>query len=37
VEYIRRGGILSQNLLDLRWVIGQISIFGMTCGVGINH
>jgi hypothetical protein len=36
-KYIRRGGKLFQHLLDMRWVIGQRSVFGMMLGVRNNH
>jgi hypothetical protein len=32
-----KGGKRFQNLLDMRWVMDQWPVFGMMCGVRINH
>lgn len=32
-----RGAMLFQNLLDMRWIMGQMSVFYMMYDVRINH
>jgi hypothetical protein len=34
MKFIRRGCL--QNLLDMRWVMGQRLIFGIMCGVVVR-
>jgi len=37
MEIYKKGGKCFQNLLDIRWVMDQRSIFDMICSVEIVH
>jgi hypothetical protein len=38
---LERGGYMNcpalEGFLDMRWAMGQRLVFGMLCGVGIDH
>jgi hypothetical protein len=37
MKFVRREWETFSKFLDMWWVIGQRSFFGMMCGVKINH